>query len=338
MSAAPATTAKSKPLNSLEKAQREAAAIAARESAKAYLQQHGVGPTAVVPSIDNTLRTLHSSVIDDLRAKVLKPPAAATGGVTTAVSRKPALSSDAGAAALPEGWRATLDPGSGRTYYFNAATGQTQWTLPEAGSSLPPAQPSSTAGSGGAVAPASGLPAGWFRATGADSREYFYTASGLTQWSAPTQAAPGARAPAPSPAAAAPAPSASAYRLPASQAGPTLPPRALAPAASSGGPRPGADGGGGSGGGGGGAGRGGGTSRGGAPFRGGGGGGGRGRGRGGRYHETSAADPLDPTGTGGRWSDGLVVARPPPQAAAAAAAAASGGGDALAGHKRRHEG
>ena len=332
MSAAPAATAKSKPLNSLEKAQREAAAIAARESAKAYLQQHGVGPTAVVPSIDNTLRTLHSSVIDDLRAKVLKPPAAATGGATTAALRKPALSSDAGAAALPEGWRATLDPGSGRTYYFNATTGQTQWTLPEAGSSLPPA-PSNAAGGGGAAAPASGLPAGWFRATGADGREYFYTASGLTQWSAPTQAAPGARAPAPSPAAAAPAPSASAYRLPASQAGPTLPPRALAPAASSGGPpRAGADSGasGGSGSGRGGAGRGGS-----APFRGG-GGGGRGRGRGGRYHETSAADPLDPTGTGGRWSDGLEVARPQPQASGAAAA--SGGGDALAGHKRRHEG
>lgn len=343
MSAAPAP-AKSKNLSAAEKAQREAAALAARSAAKSFLQQHGLDRESAatsLASIDNTLRTLHSSVTEELRAKAAKAAAPAAGAASAAFAKRPAAASTAGGAAggpsLPDGWRATLDPGSGRNYYFHAASGRTQWEPPEAGSAMPLAPPVAAGSSSSASGSSNGLPAGWFRAAGAGGREYYYTASGLTQWTAPTQPAPGS-APAPAAAPTAVAVPASAYRsLPASHAGPSLPARApgAAPVASraaedaaderaSGGY------------GGGGRGRGGGP-----PGRGGGGGGdrgrggGRGRGRGGGGHhrlpDSSAADPLDPTGTGGRWSDGLDVGRP----SAAAAAAAAG---ALAGQKRRLDG
>ena len=32
----------------------------------------------------------------------------------------------------PPPWQAVLDPGTQRTYYYNAQTGATQWTMPTA--------------------------------------------------------------------------------------------------------------------------------------------------------------------------------------------------------------
>jgi len=32
---------------------------------------------------------------------------------------------------LPDPWTAVVDPGSGRTYYYNSKTGETQWTMPQ---------------------------------------------------------------------------------------------------------------------------------------------------------------------------------------------------------------
>ncbi len=51
--------------------------------------------------------------------------------------------------ALPAGWEAAFDHGSGHWYYFNRATGQRSWTLPQAGSH------DATAAAGGA---ATGVP------------------------------------------------------------------------------------------------------------------------------------------------------------------------------------
>lgn len=35
---------------------------------------------------------------------------------------------------LPDGWQKLVDPKSGHPYYYNSANGETQWTMPEAGS------------------------------------------------------------------------------------------------------------------------------------------------------------------------------------------------------------
>lgn len=35
--------------------------------------------------------------------------------------------------AAPTGWQETKDPGTGKTYWFNAATGQTTWDNPNTG-------------------------------------------------------------------------------------------------------------------------------------------------------------------------------------------------------------
>merc|ERR1719160_289752 len=54
------------------------------------------------------------------------PPAAAPAPMPMPVmAPMPA----AAAPALPPGWESTLDPSSGKTYYFNRATNETRWTL-----------------------------------------------------------------------------------------------------------------------------------------------------------------------------------------------------------------
>lgn len=109
-------------------------------------------------------------------------------------------------AALPDGWRATTlrrrshtlrprppEPGrapqpsaqatlaaDGRTYYYHAATKQTQWAPPVDAAPAP---------GGGAGA----LPAGWKEATAPDGRVYYYApGAAKTQWVRPTQPAPAA--------------------------------------------------------------------------------------------------------------------------------------------------
>lgn len=72
----------------------------------------------------------------------------------------------ASAASLPEGWAAYLDP-EGRTYYANAATGQTSWE--------PPALP---------AAPT--LPPGWAAYQDAEGRTFYSNvARGLSSWEPP---------------------------------------------------------------------------------------------------------------------------------------------------------
>jgi len=92
------------------------------------------------------------------------------------------------AGALPPGWAAHLDPGSGRTFYYKEATGETSWEIP---------QPEPAAA--GAPAAASGaLPDGWAEHLDAGSgRTFFYNAgTGETSWDRP-QATSATAAPAP---------------------------------------------------------------------------------------------------------------------------------------------
>lgn len=94
------------------------------------------------------------------------------------------------AGALPPGWAAHLDPGSGRTFYYKEATGETSWETPQA-------EPAAAAG---APAAASGaLPDGWAEHLDAGSgRSFFYNAgTGETSWERPqAPAAASAAAPA----------------------------------------------------------------------------------------------------------------------------------------------
>lgn len=102
-------------------------------------------------------------------------------------STPPPPGSDAGAAGLPPGWSAAVDPGSGRTYYVNASTGQTSWE--------PPAVPTSSTAAPQFVniempkaAPgAPNLPAGWTAAVDPSSGQTYYMNSitGQTTWEPP---------------------------------------------------------------------------------------------------------------------------------------------------------
>lgn len=83
------------------------------------------------------------------------------------------------AGVLPDGWAEHSDPGSGRTFFYNAGTGETAWERP---------QP--------AAAAAGALPEGWVEHLDPGSGRNFYynAASGETSWERP-QAAPAAATP-----------------------------------------------------------------------------------------------------------------------------------------------
>ena len=61
-----------------------------------------------------------------VRGKAAKRPAQAATNTAVAVPPPPALPPSN----LPAGWQEAQDPTTGVTYYFNAATGESQWTQP----------------------------------------------------------------------------------------------------------------------------------------------------------------------------------------------------------------
>jgi hypothetical protein len=127
---------------------------------------------------------------------------------------------------LPPGWTAVKDPASGKSYYYNAKTGKTQWDVPTAPKiqggdaaevdvsavgagntsgaekkELPAALKIKLQARGilkGAAEPAKPvlLPLGWYPATTPEGKTYYYTADGRRQWKVPTDpAAPSSIAP-----------------------------------------------------------------------------------------------------------------------------------------------
>jgi len=110
------------------------------------------------------------------------------GGGVSLQGKPPPPGAESGAAGLPAGWSAAVDPTSGRTYYVNATTGQTSWEPPAApaqttsATSIPPAAPGMQAG-------APPLPAGWSAAVDPNSGQTYYMNSitGQTSWEPPVR-------------------------------------------------------------------------------------------------------------------------------------------------------
>lgn len=307
------------------KAAKEAAAVAARQQAQQHLKATGAGhydpytaSNAITMHGDNTLKRL--------AAERNSASSSASSNVSAATQKS-----------LPAGWKSVPDAVNGKTYYYEISSGKTQWHFPTAldstASSSSTPTSNAAAGSGTAADGAgSSLPAGWFAAVdGGSNKTYYYTASGTRQWDLPTTPAPAAalHSPATTGAGARPQGLANAPSRFAAGTGANSAPLGK-PGGSSGSgsatagskfnfvpraagghgsrPRPGAGG----------------SSSG---------------GRGGEYAgnkrklESSADDPLDPTGTGGRWSDGLEAAERMAAAKALKAqqeklASAAGGGSA----------
>ena len=79
---------------------------------------------------------------------------------------------------LPGDWSEVVDPSSGRTYFINFTTKQTQWDRPTANHSAPPPSP-----------PAStSLPVGWEERYDEGSGRHFYINHNTrtTTWERPT--------------------------------------------------------------------------------------------------------------------------------------------------------
>ena len=72
---------------------------------------------------------------------------------------------------LPQGWSMTIDPSTGRPYYYHAETGESTWNPPGADDDGKEDK---------------ALPAGWARSTTRDGRKYYYNgATGQVQWEFP---------------------------------------------------------------------------------------------------------------------------------------------------------
>lgn len=88
-----------------------------------------------------------------------------------------------GTVGLLPGWTACVDEGSGQTYYYHAATGETTWQPPVAKDTGPIPPPPAV---GGPPAPPA-LPAGWSTAVDPNSGQTYYmnAATGATSWTPP---------------------------------------------------------------------------------------------------------------------------------------------------------
>ena len=150
-----------------------------------------------------------------------KPSAApaAAAAAAAAVAPGAGLLGDGGAAtpaagALPAGWVATMDPASGREYYYHAVTNQTSWEKPaampvgwpaQAAAAVSPQATMETAQAPPASAPAAAtlqpqgasstpaadaLPPGWVAATDPASGRVYYchAATNQTTWDKPAAA------------------------------------------------------------------------------------------------------------------------------------------------------
>ena len=94
-------------------------------------------------------------------------------GVVSAVKSDTAATTAAEDSTLPLGWKALHDPSTGKTYYYSAFTGKTQWTRP----TIPPAPPAASTPS------TSNMPTNWKAINDPKSgRTYYYNSStGVSQ-------------------------------------------------------------------------------------------------------------------------------------------------------------
>ena len=290
-----------------DKAAREAKALEARAAAVSHLRATGAGDLS-----DSRQAPVSRAVTDNtlklMGQKLFKPSTSSSSSATSASS------SHSTRAAFPLGWETALDSLSGKYYYYHTATKQTSWILPQEGD----AHSSDTSSVGQPI------PSGWYRASTAEGVEYFYSADRLSTWERPSAPPPG-HSPSFSSAAAtqstlsipppapqwpehAPGSSSSSGSIAVFERIPSTVQQSQQPVPFSSGSSSSSS-----------------SSSSSARSRGGVGGGHsftiRGRGGVGGFHhrkpyESSALDPLDPTGTGGKWSDGLDFAsgKPSPPA------------------------
>ncbi len=177
-----------------EKLQKELAAQKKRAQALQYLEKQGqsVGPISLQQieenkkKGDNTLDLLLKERASNLSKNVEKESkqallnqqnAARLSEKTNANIQSEIVSNTV----LAHRWKETVDPVSGKTYYWNTTTNETKWERP-----VQPIQPASSSVS------MNGLPPNWIEKLHASTKQIFYvnTVSGITSFTRPAFDAP----------------------------------------------------------------------------------------------------------------------------------------------------